>query len=174
MRANVMARKSAGFSLAVVAVVGLSLMLLTIPSRVDAQGGHSTAQGTHPVTTGPFKTINGRPDSTDFGLPFPDTVQSTQRLTQPNWLDHQAYFNFQPCGFAAYSPFGDPFASDSIDSQSWGLPLPYGEFDGTMNGSDLLAWYAYNAQAGWWSASPYANLSPAYDWCPGFEGWWGP
>jgi hypothetical protein len=170
MRANVMVGKSVGVFLAVIAVVGLSLISLTIPTRVEAQD-HPTAQGTHPVNTGAFKTINGQPDTDDFGFPAPTTVQSSQRATPPSFFNHQAYFNSQSCG-SAYSPSYDPFFADSIDAGAWGFPIPYAGFDGTMGGSDLLAWYGYNAQAGWWSPSPYAlALGPAYDWCPGFEGW---
>jgi hypothetical protein len=169
MRANVMAGKSAGLFVTVIAVVGLTLVSLTIPTRV-AQAHPSL--GTHPVSTGPFKTINGQPDRDDVGFPTPATDQSSQRATLPNFFNHQAYFNSQSCGFAAYSPPYDPFFADSVNAGAWGFPIPYAGFDGTMDGSDLLAWYGYNAQAGWWSPLPYAAaLGPAYDWCPSFEGW---
>ena len=145
--------RAGGLWLALVAVLGLSVMVSAMPVAAQQRVGTPGLPGAH---------------STQIGAPNRDT-------NFHNWpRPTQQFSNLQPCGISPYSQSYDLFSASALPGQPCAFPCPSSAMQEMIGDPDLTSWYGYNRyEVAWW---PYSNssLGLALGSCGGFQGWWTP
>lgn len=147
-------RKSSGLCLAVVAVVGLTLVPVALPERVAAQERPATQAGAHPVNP---------------GLSRPAPELRNQFTNPPSWFGRQTFPNIQSCSgwpnaFSYAAVSGSPFA-DQFSTFGWSNAA----MQSSPGGPDAMFWFGYGSgQMLWWSY-PNFNQQPGLGFCGGFQ-----
>ena len=131
-------RRAGGFCLAVIAVLSLSLAAVA----GAAQSRHPGDSTGHRAVSVPGRFSVDEPSA----MNVPDqSTNSASHVPNSPFNGHQLFFGTgaAQCPWNQYAQLYNAYVTLGLGSAAFGVgPLP-GEFEGTMNGSDLMSWYDY-------------------------------